>query len=352
MLMVKFELRKRLKENKILLLLITTIVLSLAYSAMKTQFDKRNYSQESNEVLMLRLDAFSQANQAQSEIERLMEQGLDITEALEHKKYLQSLSDALDRLSVNILIGNWDTNLMYRMEVAQLRGESQEVIDKYKYMIDNNIPYIYEDLNMNGSNFLFIYLKEGLPLILIIVLIVAITSSYGREIEDGTIKTLLFEPLPDDSIWISKMVADIIIVIPIVMFSTIFLYIYHIIRNGLGSIDYPYFINNGEWVSMLHYLPSIILMLIVQIIFMVVLYNFISLKMKNTIMTFLSLTALSGIIYFVPRYFDIPYLQFIGLDMVNLIRGGHNILIMLFAYIVLIALLLKASKVTFKSIRV
>ncbi|GEM_PF-2250485 len=119
------------------------------------------------------------------------------------------------------------------------RADIEERIKKNEILLDKNIEPIIENCSMNSYNFIRRAGSDIVPLILIILLFLLSSDSISNEIEEGTFKLLLIQPISRKKIMMSKIISYTLICIVTVV--TIFLSFFLVLGlvKGFGSMNYP-----------------------------------------------------------------------------------------------------------------
>lgn len=156
----------------------------------------------------------------------------DFNKVLENKIKLDDL----------LLKGIEEGNTISSKSVQEIE-ESKKINN---YLIENNIEPIFEQVSMQGINFVKLFLNNPISIILIILVIILSSDVMSSEFDSNTYKLLFIQPISRKKILLSKVLSTIIIINVIIF--TIIGAIFAIlgIINGFGDINYPIkFYNNG-----------------------------------------------------------------------------------------------------------
>ncbi|WP_461207869.1 ABC transporter permease [Clostridium sp. DL1XJH146] len=249
----RFEVKKIISSKKTIILWIIGAILISSYAFMSDKTDKSIKSSKINIytdlIDDLNVNLLSLNNQIRMQKDPLTKEAM---------KQTLNRSEENIRLNEEIkqgIIDN-DYNKILKTQVKMLQNEKdgivsgtivsptslQEIeseIEKYTYLINNEIEPINDGMTMNGVNFINLVLKNIAPMLLGVIIILSTADIVSKEIDYGTIQTLIFQKVSKRKIIISKLLSCILI--NILYFGTILIgiAIFLSFKNGIGSFNYP-----------------------------------------------------------------------------------------------------------------
>lgn len=251
---IKF--RKNKKNKLLLLLLILYIIVLVFYNQMqyKNYFSKmvcamdEEKTKANNRLKMIELfienDEYYKANPLEQDyLNREIEKSTLL-------KYYYSEEDFVDWKKVfqienekysNLILGEENDFIDKKVLYARGQGllELKSKIIKNEYLIDEDIKPYFNPYELNGVNFLILFLKNNNPIILIIFLVLFSIDIFIGEIEEGSYKLYYTQPFSRTFIYLSKIISALIFTIGLTLvIMSIGFFIISLVY-GLGDITYP-----------------------------------------------------------------------------------------------------------------
>lgn len=158
-------------------------------------------------------------------------------------------------------------------------------IERYNYLLENKIKPINEGTDMNAVNFINLVLKYIAPMFIGIIIILTTSDIVSKELDYGTMQTLLFQRLTRKKIIFIKLVASTFINILISFTSIISIAVILCFINEVGSFNYPVILKIGQSLSIVPISNIIIkncIVLILLIIFLTCFSSLISTLVNNS----------------------------------------------------------------------
>lgn len=151
-------------------------------------------------------------------------------------------------------LGDWksELGLMVQKDQLLLKGiyhgntftpESTDTIEERvtlnKLLYDNNIKPLESSEEMKGINFLYCTLNVLFPFLLAIIILLLSADTITGELEAGTFKFLLLQPISRRNILFAKLIACIVFCCVSLLGLLIVSFLCVSMMNGMGEINYP-----------------------------------------------------------------------------------------------------------------
>lgn len=264
--LVLFEFKRFFKRKKNIIGIILIMLFAVIYIFVNNTLEKQLISSELTsctfDLNSVKQALTNQRNQYSSDRNNIKMKEII---ALYQNKFI-----LLSNKQNAILSNDWKKQLTAEIQLdkASLKnerngtetGEDPTVIssrlNKNEILLQKNIKPIYETCSMTSYNFLRLAGRDFIPLILITLLFLFSSDSISNELEGGTFKILLIQPISRCKILISKIISYTLICILIVTVTlgSIFLILGFI--KGFGSPVYPTAYYTGSFSTFYKTIPN------------------------------------------------------------------------------------------------
>lgn len=254
--LIFFEFKRFLRKKKSIISILTFTVIILLYVLINNNQENKKYNEELprcefeiNSVQEGLNSVTVKYNQNANSDDQIMLSNLDKIK-VSYEKQLKLLNEK--RLS--IINKDWKNKLSAEIQLDKdlleniqqgnvVTGETTDIINnrinQNELLLNKNIEPIYLDCSMKSFNFLRLVGINLVPLILVILIIVLCADFVSNDIEEGTYKLLLIQPITRNKIMYSKIIASSIICIATV-FTIFFLFFVGLtLTEGTGAHNYP-----------------------------------------------------------------------------------------------------------------
>lgn len=111
----------------------------------------------------------------------------------------------------------------------------QMEIERYKYLLKENLSFEEEALTNNGLSFIRTLINEPVVLLILVAVLLGSAQLFSSEVQNKTYKLLYTQSMSKNKIFFSKLLSTILINFTIV-FSLIFIcFVYQSLVKGMGS---------------------------------------------------------------------------------------------------------------------
>lgn len=134
-----------------------------------------------------------------------------------------------------------ETNISYKGDQRYLL--EFRVINEskfYKYLYDNDLEVFYKD-EVNNISFLYNYIIDILPMLLIIFTIILMYNSINRDVSEESAKLILTQGIQRWKYYLSKYISGVLHIISTISISLISISIFLGIKYEFISLKYPVF---------------------------------------------------------------------------------------------------------------
>ena len=255
--LIIFETKKFFNRKKNIFSIALFLVLVIVFVFLNLSLEEQ-YKRSEVTSIDFQIDSLKESlSKVESEISRLpendnlkviksdYEEELDLLKdtkvALANKEYHRVLENKI-KMDKLLLKGIESENTISSKSIKEI----EESIQINTYLIENNIEPIFDQVSMQGFNFIRVFLNNPISIILIILIIILSADIMSSEFDSNTYKLLFIQPISRKKILLSKVLATIIIINVIIF--TIIGVLFGIlgIINGFGNMNYPVkFYNNG-----------------------------------------------------------------------------------------------------------
>ncbi|SHK31491.1 ABC-2 family transporter protein [Hathewaya proteolytica DSM 3090] len=200
-------------------------------------------------------------------------------------------------------------------------GEDQGVgykkeIERYEYLLQENVPYIDENTSTTSLVFLKNLLNEPIVLLMLIGVLLSSAQLFSSEVENKTYKLLYTQPMSKNKIFFSKLISIIFINFAIVISLILVCFIYQTIVKGLGSPKWltgvalsakDALAESTSYITLGKYVLCEMGFLAMMIIFTCCLGTMVSLIINNSAASLCGATVILGLLYvlFKNKPFDV-----------------------------------------------
>lgn len=313
--LIIFEIKKIFKQKKYLIMLSSLVLITLLYAFQSKYLDELTKTQEIN------LEKFNVTSLEQSlngmpdtskdtEIYRNLSLELNLRQkkikALEIDDWIETLHNDID---INKLMLSLNSRGL--LSINETRDELQSKIDKNQYLLNNNIKPINEDFSLVSVNFLKNIIKILFPTILVFIISLMSIDIFSKEFDYGTIQILIYQSKSRSKIFISKLIALLILNISSILFYFIIFLLFSFIINGFGDLQYPIIvIRNSHYfiIPLGNFLLENFALILLSIIFLTTLSLMLSIFFSNTVSALTSNITILLILFLIEFTVKAPYL--------------------------------------------
>ncbi|QAT38918.1 hypothetical protein EQM05_00820 [Clostridium sp. JN-9] len=253
--LVIFEFKKFFKRKKNLIGILLLIVFTFLYIILNNSIDSKRISSEKSSCDFAIESVTNALNSIKEEYKN--DKSGDTSKLNRMKIIIDSYENQLKLLneeSKAIASNDWKRKLSAQIKLDKaaaldisenrvVSGESlQEIqnrIDINEILLSKNIKPIYSDTSMTSYNFIILSSTSIMPLLLIIILFLLASDSVSSEVDEGTFKILLTQPISRSKVIFSKIISYSFICILLVAAVYLLFFIGLGLTKGFGSPYYP-----------------------------------------------------------------------------------------------------------------
>mgnify|MGYP003455047547 FL=1 len=325
MTILSFELKKLLFSKRFLYTLLVLVLLVVGVFVQNIFFQDLVEDEEKNKVT-----AYTQEVQKNlRELSSILEQ---TPEDENSKLKYQQLGKALNKIyawNEELSSENWRVPLTRKKEFfeelllyKELQGEFSTTTDEIKQIIAVSQHHLQVDIEPQSErysikmpNFLKLITSIYVNLGAIVLVLLLVGDSLTSEFEQRSIQFLYTQPVKKHSIIHAKFITAIIAyaVITFVVYFAAWITAYFL--GKAGSYDYPILLNlegRFEFITIREYIVWSLIAITLSVLMVVALNFFISLLVKNTIVT-----LLITLLIIVVGYFGLQYVSASFIDWLN-----------------------------------
>ncbi len=271
---IEFEVKHFISKKKNWVTLILFISLLIAYVGLNILLE-RNYQTNELNIAQTNLELAREVSD-----QYFADASLHTDEQID---YFNESVQLCNMVVESIKNGNWRQQLLAqnRLDELNLRTTNsytaseklaiKKNIEVNEILLEKNIEPVFMNCSMQAYNFIRLAFTEFIPLLMIGFILLFVTDNVSGEIEKGTVKFLLMQPISKTKLLLSKIIAQTLICLGI--FTAVFggLFLLLGIVKGFGDTDYPTVFYTGELVGISHFvaamLPMIVLMVVAAVAF-------------------------------------------------------------------------------------
>lgn len=252
---IKFELKKFIKDKKNYLLIILFIILS--FTVIK---EDKNFFKNEIKVLKMNLDIKNELinsyksgldtsiKESSAETKLIKERYLkktikekeiveNILDGLENKKYDQYYKNKI-AYRENDIKSLSSPELFSNRILPNAISEEKNQINILKQLLNKKISLIDIRKSNEGFNFIRRLLNEKFLLIIIVFILLIASPIFSSEYDNKTNKLLFTQSLSKNKIFLGKFISIMIINISVIFSTLLINFIYMGIKNGFGTLEY------------------------------------------------------------------------------------------------------------------
>lgn len=252
---IKFELKKFIKDKKNYLLIILFIILS--FTVIK---EDKNFFKNEIKVLKMNLDIKNELinsyksgldtsiKESSAETKLIKERYLkktikekeiveNILDGLENKKYDQYYKNKI-AYRENDIKSLSSPELFSNRILPNAISEEKNQINILKQLLNKKISLIDIRKSNEGFNFIRRLLNEKFLLIIIVFILLIASPIFSSEYDNKTNKLLFTQSLSKNKIFLGKFISIMIINISVIFSTLLINFIYMGIKNGFGTVEY------------------------------------------------------------------------------------------------------------------
>jgi len=296
----RFELKKIISSKKIIILWIIGLILISTYAFMSDKTDKAIKNSKINiyttSIEDLNISIISLSNSINAEKNPVIKEAMK-----ESLIYCEETLKLNEQIKQGII--NSDNKQILEAQIKILQNQKDEIesgnmssaisldeinieIEKNTYLLTNDLEPINDGMTMNVSNYINLVLKYIAPMLLGIIVVLSTADIVSKEMDYGTMQTLLFQKISKRKIIITKLLACISTNIVFFIITLIIVAIPLYLKNGIGDFNYPSIIKAENTLIITQVSTLILKNLVVTLFFIIFLSCFstlISIFCKNSI---------------------------------------------------------------------
>ncbi|MBS4534508.1 ABC transporter permease subunit [Clostridium sp. D2Q-14] len=326
--LISFEFKKFFSKKKNIIIILLLFLFTLLFILLNNNI---NSDKKESELFSLEehIESFeSSLEELENDYENFKDEKPTVANNI--KKIIDDHEmqiDILKRKKQGLISGDWKESLKSDIEFDKytlegkkdgtiVGGEDSNIIEERlevnKILLEKNIKPIDTETSVTAWNFMKLLVKNLVPLIIIVLILLFSSDAVSSEMDEGTFKISLLQPITRNKIILSKIISYSLICILIltVLFSAFFLGLG--IIEGFGSSEYPtkyyngsftnYFGNNAEdgveYIQIKKFILYIIPFLILLILAIVAISVFISTVVSNSLAA-ISISVIGYISFFI-----------------------------------------------------
>lgn len=254
--LILFDFKKFFKNRKniigILILFIIIFIFTYMNYKLDIQIKKSSISlinedirsQEQQLMDIERIYKEAENNGEKSRVKKIKNSMLKVNnniELLSQKRLSIESGNTTEELKIDIQL---DENIIDEIKSGDIiSGEDKNSIENRKNMnrilLKNNIEPINTRVSIKSFNLMKLILENIVPLILIITIFLISSDSVSNEIESGTFKMILTQPISRKKVILSKIISYSLIGILTTICLFFMFFIISSFIEGTGSLKYP-----------------------------------------------------------------------------------------------------------------
>ena len=323
---IKFELKKFIKDKKNIVFMILLLILSFTIIKEDKSFLKfemeylpgqvEEYNKQleycNKELKDLQNDDFKDEKKIK-DIKFYKELIEDYTEnkniaitslkSLKEKSYKQYYKNQIRNNEKHIELLNRPF-ILTPTKIKEGIEQGNNNIEKYKILLDKDIKLIDENTTNEGLNFTRRLLNEKFVLIIVVFILLISSPIFSSEVENKTYKLVYTQSLSKSKIFLGKFISILLINITVI-FTVVFInFLYMSIKNGVGDLRYPlraFMDYKLVCIPMKSYILYELLLLFLLIIVMCAIGTLISVLSNNIGVTLFSNIFILGAMYLLTK---------------------------------------------------
>lgn len=323
---IKFELKKFIKDKKNIVFMILLLILSftiikedksflkseMEYLPIEVEQYNKQLEYYNKSLKDLQNDDFKDEKKIK-DIKRYKKLILEYTEnrniaitslkSLKEKSYKQYYKNQIRNNEKEIEFLN-DPSSFTLIKRNQGIEQGNNNIEKYKILLDKDIKLIDENTTNEGLNFTRRLLNEKFVLIIVVFILLISSPIFSSEVENKTYKLVYTQSLSKSKIFLGKFISILLINITVI-FTVVFIdFLYMSVKNGVGDLRYPlraFMDYKLVCIPMKSYILYELLLLFLLIIVMCAIGTLISVLSNNIGVTLFSNIFILGAMYLLTK---------------------------------------------------
>lgn len=311
--LIGFEFKKFFRKKKNIVIIILLFLFVLLFAFLNNSI---NDNKKETKMFLVEEDIRSLENalmQAESNYKSFKDDKPAVAKNFkETMKGYKNQIDILNQKKQGLVSGDLQKSLKSEIEYDELildgkrngtiiGGEDSNIIEDRlevnKILLEKNIDPIDTETSIKSWNFMRLLGRNLLPLIMVILILLFTSDAVSSEIDEGTFKFTLLQPITRNKIILSKIISYSLISILVISLLFIAFFIGLGVIEGFGSPEYPtkyyngsftnYFGNEGayevEYINISQFVLYMIPLLILLILAIVAIAIFISTIIGNSL---------------------------------------------------------------------